>query len=251
METTNKLKRNTMPNKDISIIILTYNAPEYVKETIESLNNVTDQAILDRCEIIVWDNNSNVETKELLISLNEKGYIDKLHFSEKNLLFAGGNNEATKLADSSSKYYLLLNSDIRVVDPQWLSFLLKEVEDGEYSGVSYGFCKKPNRCDGYCFLVKRNLYDKFQLDTAFQWWWGITKLQALILREGHSLLAYRCHNHLLVHYGGKSGDAYKNAKGMDIDITEVIQWFQSSKGKIVSKTALKFGNIFKYVMKSK
>ncbi len=240
-----------MPNKDVSIIILTYNAPKYVRETIETLNNVTRPAVLDRCEIIIWDNNSNDETKELLISLKEQGYIDKLHFSEENLLFAGGNNEATKLADSSSKYYLLLNSDIRVVDSQWLSFLLKAVENGKYSGASYGFCKRPNRCDGYCFLVKRELYDKFQLDTAFQWWWGITKMQAQILHDGHSLLAYRCHNHLLMHYGGKSGDAYKNAKGMDIDIRDVVQWFQYSKGRIVSKTALKIGNIFKYVVKPK
>ena len=237
--------------KDISIIILTYNAPDYVKESIETLNTVTNRAILERCEIIVWDNNSNEETKELLLSLREQGYIDKLHFSEKNLLFAGGNNEATKLADPSTKYYLLLNSDIRVVDPRWLSFLLKAVEKGKYSGASYGFCKRPNRCDGYCFLIKRNLYDKYQLDTEFQWWWGITKLQAQIMRDGHSLLAHRFHNHILVHYGGKSGDAYKNAKGMDIDITDVIKWFQSSKGRIVTKTALLFGNIFKYVVKSK
>lgn len=240
-----------MQNKDISIIILTYNAPEYVRETLETLNNVTSPAILHRCEIIVWDNNSNEETKALLNSLKEQGYIDKLHFSNENLLFAGGNNEAAKLASSSSKYYLLLNSDIRIVDSQWLSFLLNAVEEGDYSGASYGFCKRPNRCDGYCFLIRREIYDKFQLDTNFQWWWGITKMQAQILHEGHSLLAYRFHNHLLVHYGGKSGNAYKNAKGMEIDVTDVIKWFQSSKGKIVSKSALKLGNLFKYVLKSK
>lgn len=240
-----------MLNKDISIIILTYNAPQYVRETIETLNKITNKETLDRCEIIVWDNNSNAETKVLLNDLKDQGYIDKLHFSDENLLFAGGNNEATKLANPSSKYYLLLNSDIRVVDPRWLTFLLNAIESGKYSGASYGFCKRPNRCDGYCFLVKRELYDKYQLDTDFQWWWGITKMQAQILYEGHSLLAYRHHNHLLVHYGGKSGDAYKNAKGMDIDVTDVIQWFQSSKGLIVSKSALNLGNLFKYVVKSK
>lgn len=251
MEIICKLKWNTMTNKDVSIIILTYNAPEYVRETIETLNNVTNRAVLDRCEIIVWDNNSREQTKVLLTSLKEQGYIDKLHFSDENLLFAGGNNEAAKLADPSSKYFLLLNSDIKVINPEWLTFLLKAVENGKFSGASYGFCKRPNRCDGYCFLVKRELYEKFQLDTAFQWWWGITKMQAQILHEGHSLLAYRYHNHLLVHYGGKSGDAYKSAKGMNIDVSEVIQWFQSSKGRIVSKMALKFGNIFKYVVKLK
>ena len=250
METITKIS-NTARNKDISIIILTYNAPKYVTETVETLHHITRREDLDRCEIIVWDNNSNDETKFLLKSLKDKGYIDKLHFSAENLLFAGGNNEATKLSDPSSKYFLLLNSDVRIVVPEWLTFLLKAVENGNFSGVSYGFCKRPNRCDGYCFLVKRELYERFQLDTAFQWWWGITKLQAQILHEGYSLLAYRYHNHILVHYGGKSGDAYKNAKGMDIDISDVIQWFQSSKGKIVSRTALKLGNLFNYVLKFK
>lgn len=240
-----------MTNKDISIIILTYNAPDYVKETIETLNKVTNREDLERCEIIVWDNNSNDETKNLLNSLHKQGYIDKLHFSDENLLFAGGNNEATKLAASTSRYYLLLNSDVRIVNSNWLLFLLKAVEQGEYSGASYGFCKRPNRCDGYSFLVKRDLYDKFQLDTAYQWWWGLTRMQAQILHEGHSLLAYRYHNHLLVHYGGKSGDAYKHAKGMDIDVTDVIEWFNTSKGRIVSKIALKLGNLFKYVVKPK
>lgn len=238
-----------MINKEISIIILTYNAPEYVRETIETLNEVTNKKDLERCEIIMWDNNSNEETKNLLTSLKEKGYMDKLHFSDENLLFAGGNNEATKLASKCSKYYLLLNSDIRIIDPHWLSFLLNAVEKGKYSGASYGFCKRPSRCDGYSFIIKRDLYDKFQLDTAFQWWWGLTKMQAQILHEGHSLLAYRYHNHILVHYGGKSGDAYKNAKGMDIDVTDVNEWFNTSKGRVVSKLALKFGNIFKYVVK--
>ena len=53
-------------NKEISILILTYNAPEYVKKTIESLNNVTDKELLKKCEIIVWDNCSDSTTKNLL-----------------------------------------------------------------------------------------------------------------------------------------------------------------------------------------
>lgn len=231
---------------DISIIILTYNAPKYVRETIETLNNVTDAQMLKRCEIIVWDNNSNEETKQLLINLKDQGKIQKLQFSKDNLLFAGGNNEASKLASPDSKFYLLLNSDVKIKDRNWLLYLLQNLERGKHAGISYGYCKNPDRCDGYCFLVDRKLYDKYKLDTAYQWWWGVTKLQAQILHEGYTLLAFRHHNHLIYHYGGKSGNAFQNAKGMDTEVDEVMQWFKSTKGKFKAQSALALGNILKY-----
>ncbi|MBD5356209.1 MAG: glycosyltransferase [Bacteroides sp.] len=236
-------------NKEISILILTYNAPEYVKKTIESLNNVTDKELLKKCEIIVWDNCSDSTTKNLLNEFKNNGLIDKLHFSSENLLFAGGNNSAARLANSSSKYYLLLNSDILIKDKHWLNYLLYYIKKDNIAGVSYGFCKYPDRCDGYCLLIDRALYDKYELDTQYQWWWGVTKLQAEILKEGYSLIAIYHHNHILYHYGGKSGNAFKNAKGMNTTVQEVIKWFKFSKGQILTKSAIRFGNIFKYFMK--
>lgn len=236
-------------SKDISIIILTYNAPKYVKQTIESLNNLTDKDILDKCEIIVWDNCSDYETKDLLIDLKNKGLIDKLHFSSENLFFAGGNNAAANLAESSSKYYLLLNSDVLIKNKSWLNYLLEYAEKDGIAGVSYGYCKHPDRCDGYCLLIDRQLYDKYQLDTEYQWWWGVTKLQAQILQEGLSLRALYHHDHLLYHYGGKSGNAFKKAKGMNTSVEEVKKWFATANGEIISSSALKLGNVLKYFSK--
>ncbi|MDE6717330.1 MAG: glycosyltransferase [Muribaculaceae bacterium] len=234
--------------KDIGILILTYNAPQYVKETLETLHNVTDPEDLKRCEIVVWDNNSEEETKRILKEYQQKGYIDKLRLSDENLLFAGGNNEASKLAGPDVKYYLLLNSDVRIKDPKWLKYLLDIKEDGNYGGISYGFCKNPDRCDGYCWLVDKPLFDRYLLDTAFQWWWGVTKLQSQMITEGINLLGLTHHDHILHHYGGKSGDAFKVAKGLHTKREEVIKWFEDKPGKVYHKSILTKGNLLRYLI---
>lgn len=233
-------------NKEISILILTYNAPEYVKKTIESLHQVTDKETLNKCEIIVWDNASEQPTRDLLKQLKDDGLIDKLELSTENLLFAGGNNAAAELAATSSKYYLLLNSDVLIKDKNWLTRLIGEVGKDNVVGASYGLCKHPIRCDGFCMLIDRHLYDKYKLDTEFQWWWGVTQLQAQILQDGFSLKAFYHHNHILYHYGGKSGNAFKSAKGMNTSVHEVMNWFRSAKGEIQTENSLKYGNILKY-----
>lgn len=63
-----------------SVIILTYNAPEYVRETVETINEVANPVDRKRMEIIVWDNASGDETKKVLNELFAKQYVDKLHF---------------------------------------------------------------------------------------------------------------------------------------------------------------------------
>lgn len=112
--------------------------------------------------------------------------------------------------------------------------------------VSYVYCKNPDSCDGYCLLIKKDIYDKFKLDENFQWWFGVTKIQAQILNLGGNLLAYHHHNHLLYHYGGKSGKDYISAAGMDINASEIHNWYSKSKGKLYIKSALSKGNIFRY-----
>lgn len=223
--------------KEISVLILTHNAPKYVEETLATLNEVTPKETRDRLEIIVWDNASEPSTTELIKKLRDKGYIDKLSLSDKNLLFAGGNNRAAELASSETKYYLLLNSDIRINDPQWIDILLNAKNAGNYAAASYGACKNPNRADGYCLLVDKELYDQYKLDEQFQWWWSVTKLQAQILQHGSNILAFKNHDKILLHYGGKSGHDFVNAKGMDADASEILSWFQNSIGKVYINNA--------------
>lgn len=130
-------------NPQISVLILTYNAPKYVRETIETLNEVTQKTDRDKMEILVWDNASGDETRSVLEEMLHKKYIDRVEYSQQNLLFAGGNNACAKLAFPSSKLFLLLNSDIRINKPDWFSLLLTAKEKGNYAIAAYGAVNYP------------------------------------------------------------------------------------------------------------
>lgn len=213
----------------ISILMLTYNAPNYVFESIKGVNEIKKKT--ENIELIVLDNNSEITTKEVLKELKEKNLIDKLVFNPKNDLFAKGNNLASKYASDTTTHYLLLNSDVKVIDSNCINKLI-EIHP-KYGGISsFGaVLSNPPRADGYCMLIDKHLYDKYQLDEYFEWWWSITKLQSEILSEGLTIRAVRNHEKYIHHYGGKSGDAWKNAKGMNIEENEVINWFKD-KGTV-------------------
>lgn len=212
----------------ISIIILVHNAYHYVKHTLETLKNTMGV----KYEVIVLDNDSEYHTKSKLVKLHEKKYIDKLVMLNENTLFAKGNNIASKLCHPDSKYILLLNSDVEIRNENWLSELLKVHKKG---ATTLGICEgKPHtRGDGYCFLIDKELYQHYLLDENFEWWWSITKLQALLLNDGYNVTVVKEHSNLLYHYGGKSGNDWKNAKGMEIEQEQVSKWFQRGNIKII------------------
>jgi len=216
-------------------LILTHNAPHYVEETLVSLNTVTNKNDLSQCEIIVLDNASEQPTKDLLLDLKAKGFIHKLQFSDVNTFFSRGNNIASKLADSNTKYYILLNSDIKILNENWLNNLYQEKEKGKFAGISYGFCPYPDRCDGFCFMIDKELYDKYRLPEEFEWMWSLTKMEAQMLRDGHNLCAYKFYDNYLIHRGGGSGKDYRFAKSPDVSHDEILSWFYNSNAGVTVK----------------
>jgi len=217
----------------VSIIILTYNAPKYVFKTLCSLNKTNNVDY----EVIVVDNASNILTKFILFILKVFGYIDKTAFLSENTLFAKGNNMGSRLASNDSDLLLLLNSDVKIVNPNWL----KKLTDYHKKGIiSYGIVESaPIRVDGYCFLINTELYKKYELDESFEWWWSITKLQSQILKENHDVVGIKNHNNYIIHYGGKSDNKnVNNARGMDVKSEEVISWFDDRKIKIIDGNKL-------------
>ena len=120
-------------NTSVSILMLTHNAPRYVRKTLVSLKKHTKNV---EYELIVLDNGSKRITKRLLEHYKKRGFIDKLVLSEENLLFAKGNNKAFQYAKDSD-YILLLNSDIKIKSDSWLKTLIDiQPENGGIS--AYG-----------------------------------------------------------------------------------------------------------------
>lgn len=216
--------------KKVSILMLTYNAPRYVKKSIVSLKKLTSN---QNYELIVVDNDSKHPTVRTLYKLKSRGLVDKLYYNSNNDLFAKGNNIAARLASENSDYYLLLNSDVEIKSPDWLDKLI-ELMPEEGGIASFGAVQSaPKRADGYCMMINADLYNKYKLDEHFQWWWGVTKLESQVLKEGKKVIAVDDHEEYIHHFGGKSGKGFSDATGMDVDMDEVKKWFADGDVKII------------------
>ena len=223
-----KLKqKNISQNPLVSIVILVYNAPLLTLQTLLTLKRTKNVDY----EVVVVDNASNIITKLVLQFLFRHNYIDKLVTSDENTFFAKGNNIGTSYADEKSRYYLLLNSDIKIIDPDWLYLMVKE---HQYGISSIGICDKDKltaRCDGYCFLIDKDLYDKYKLDENYKWWYGITKLQVQVLSQKDCFVG-GCEDDstLIKHYWGGSGKAYKKVLKR-LPHEDLESWFDDTVNK--------------------
>lgn len=184
----------------VSIVIVTYNAKDYVEQVINSLKKTSYKNF----EIIVVDNNSNEDVKKYLKKMKQTKQIDKLFLSESNTYFAGGNNIGATLCSEKSKYILLLNSDVEIKHPDWLKILLL---NAPHEGiVSFGTVFFPSiRPDGYCLLINRSIYnDVGGISSKFPMNGSITDLAAKVYNHGYTLNAIYNHDKYVVHFGQKS-----------------------------------------------
>lgn len=207
----------------VSILMLTYNAPDYVELSIRSVVERTKGV---EYELVVLDNASEPPTRELVQRLYGEGLIQRLKLMDRNSLFAEGNNLASVEASPAATHFLLLNSDIEVKDEAWLSNLLEIHQRGI---TSYGVAPDPDRVDGYCLLIDADIYRTYQLDEGHQWWWAVTKMQAQVMNAGYPVRGLAEHERWLHHFGGKSGSGFQNAKGMNVSREEVLSWFADKR----------------------
>lgn len=213
----------------VSILMLTHNAPSFVETSIRTVFERTQGV---RYELVVVDNASGEQTRQLVKKLRAEGLIDRLRLLEHNSFFAEGNNRAADMASADATHFLLLNSDVEVRGVDWLDHLLKIHERGitAYGWVDGQFA----RVDGYCLLIDADLYRIHQLDEDHQWWWAITKLQAKLLNEGFSVKGYKDHERYLHHFGGASGDGFKAARGMEVTEDQVEGWFAGKRPRKIN-----------------
>lgn len=93
---------------DVSIIIVSYNSSAFLKNCISSILSCNDKA---EKEIIVVDNNSSDNSKDIIESFDSTGV--KLIQSSQNRGFGGGNNLA--FVQAKGRYLFFLNPDTKII----------------------------------------------------------------------------------------------------------------------------------------
>lgn len=114
----------------IRIVILNYNESIYTIDLINQLKNQTYKYF----EIVVVDNASREEElNKLKDSLPE--YV-KIIYSSKNLGYAGGNNLGLRLVEENEiDYFLVLNNDLIIKDPNFIYKMLNGIIDNKKNNV--------------------------------------------------------------------------------------------------------------------
>ena len=213
----------------VGIVVVSYNALGYARRMLRSLRRTTGVEF----EITVVDNASRLPTRLWWTLQRFLGRINRLALLDRNTFFAEGSNIGVALSARDVTHVLLLNTDCEVLDPRWLTRMLAVHQEGA-TGLRYVKGGVWPRADGFCFLVDRSCWGE-GLDESFQWWWGVTGLQARLLREGRAVQAVEGYDDVLVHHGGKSGKDYKLARPVETSKDEVASWFEGRQVSVVDR----------------
>ena len=123
-----------MPSPNVSIIIVNYNGITLLEKCLESLFKVN----YDNFEVILVDNNSTDGSVQFVRKNYASVIIIKL---ESNKGFAEPNNIGTKTA--KGEYFLFLNNDT-VVTPNFISEMIKVIENDQKIGICQSLLLKPD-----------------------------------------------------------------------------------------------------------
>ncbi len=192
----------------VSIIVVSYNAPEYLRRCLETVRAKTSLPH----EILVIDNASRGETRDYLLSLD----FIRLTLNDDNRLWCAGCNQGIRLADPASPYLLLLNPDVEVLRDDWLARMVATMESAprvalvgtrhQYRPVAplWGWL------DGQCLLIRRQLLDEVGLldEERFPWGGAPQLLAVRALKAGWGYRHVHPSERLLIHHGQKSRADY-------------------------------------------
>jgi hypothetical protein len=121
--------------KVLSIIIVSFNSKNYLKNCIDSILKYPPELNEDEYEIIIVDNNSKDGSPEFIEKTYNKYKFIKLIKNNSNKGFSYANNIGIKT--SNSKYYLLLNSDTEVFQNS-INNLIKFFKESEENNLNIG-----------------------------------------------------------------------------------------------------------------
>lgn len=102
----------------VSIIVLSKDHPNLVKQCMESIRSLT---IYENYEILLVDNGSNEENREKIEKMSEQ-YKFAYYYEPMEFNFSKLCNFGAKKA--TGNYYLFLNDDIEILQKDWLSIMV-------------------------------------------------------------------------------------------------------------------------------
>src|ERR1039458_3938571 len=191
-----------MPDPLVSIVVLSYRHPEVIEVCLRTLQ-ITDGVDY---EVVVVDNASTPETIVPLQQAQADGKITALFESPTNTYFSEGNNIGVAYSNPASEYILLLNSDVAILRPDWLTKMLAWmngtaaywpnawgthptiVKPGPLDIVSLGWSHQadiePGHCrpEGFCCMFRRKWWTN--ISTDFPMANGLEEMQANAIRNG-------------------------------------------------------------------
>lgn len=209
-----------------SIIIVTYNALDFVRGCIESIvRNTSDQH-----EIIVVDNASREDTRDYLRGAAATYKTIRLILNEENALWSPGNNIGLRAMSGDSRFALLLNSDTMVLGPHWLEKLQAPFRGSNHigvTGIQHNFqpvSPMYGAIDGCCLMFPTSLLRTVgYLDESYPWNGAGFILNARAWAMGYKYY-HVTDDDVLIHYGKRSRFANRiQLSNQPVDTTQIMK----------------------------
>lgn len=111
----------------ITLIITTYNWPEALLLVIDSIRN----QIIIPDEIIVADDGSKDETKDLISRINQEFEMDIIHAWQKDIGFRAARSRNNAILKSSGEYIILIDGDV-ILHSNFVKDHIENAESGYF-----------------------------------------------------------------------------------------------------------------------
>lgn len=194
----------------VSIVTVTWNAPEWAARLYESLPRHTAVPY----ELLIVDNDSEQETRRLNDAEVAAGRA-RLIQNDDNRMWAAACNQGLAAIHPESSFVLLLNPDCEVLRDDWLERLIAVLDRDPRVGVT-GTALNWKRIgpvfgcvDGSCFFMRREAFDQVGLLDAERYPWNGSPYDWCARAWAKGWTYRRCANDppFLVHHGHKSVEA--------------------------------------------
>lgn len=191
---TNKYKfltKNGLNNCDVSILVPTFGSTKNLDVLLNSIEKNPDNL---KYEILICnDNPSAIKKIDYWFKINEK-FLKKHHVSiisaSNNLGFVSSINKLSEI--SNGKYLLFLNDDIEIISKNWLSSLVKTINNPKVK-ITGSFLIYPNKnyvqhAGMYPFLKSDNKFYNYHFFKFFNPNFYAIKTTNVFMVTGASLL---------------------------------------------------------------